>query len=53
QLETGTFFINRCDYLDPALAWAGIKQSGRGCTLSSIGFEQLTRHKSYHVKHII
>ncbi|MGF1875674.1 aldehyde dehydrogenase family protein [Photobacterium frigidiphilum] len=53
QLETGTFFINRCDYLDPALAWAGIKQSGRGCTLSSIGFEQLTRPKSYHVKHLI
>jgi len=49
-LETGTVFLNRCDYLDPALAWTGAKNSGRGCTLSSIGFEQLTRPKSYHFK---
>jgi acyl-CoA reductase-like NAD-dependent aldehyde dehydrogenase len=49
-LETGTVFLNRCDYLDPALAWTGIKQSGRGCTLSRVGFEQLTRPKSYHFK---
>lgn len=50
QLETGTFFINRCDYLDPALAWTGVKNSGRGCTLSSVGFEHLTRPKSFHLK---
>jgi acyl-CoA reductase-like NAD-dependent aldehyde dehydrogenase len=50
QLETGTVFLNRCDYLDPALAWTGVKNSGRGCTLSSIGFEQLTRPKSFHFK---
>ncbi|MGB6353018.1 MAG: aldehyde dehydrogenase family protein [Steroidobacteraceae bacterium] len=49
-LETGTVFLNRCDYLDPALAWTGVKNSGRGCTLSSIGFEQLTRPKSFHFK---
>ena len=49
-LETGTVFLNRCDYLDPALAWTGVKKSGRGCTLSSVGFEQLTRPKSYHFK---
>jgi acyl-CoA reductase-like NAD-dependent aldehyde dehydrogenase len=49
-LETGTVFLNRCDYLDPALAWTGVKNSGRGCTLSSIGFEQLTRPKSYHFR---
>ena len=49
-LETGTVFLNRCDYLDPALAWTGVKQSGRGCTLSQVGFEQLTRPKSYHFK---
>ncbi len=52
QLHTGTFFINRCDYLDPALAWTGIKNSGRGCTLSSIGYDVLTRPKSFHVKMI-
>ncbi|MCE0723398.1 MULTISPECIES: aldehyde dehydrogenase family protein [Legionella] len=52
QLHTGTFFINRCDYLDPALAWTGIKNSGRGCTLSSIGYAVLTRPKSFHVKMI-
>jgi acyl-CoA reductase-like NAD-dependent aldehyde dehydrogenase len=50
QLDTGTFFINRCDYLDPALAWTGVKNSGRGCTLSSVGFEHLTRPKSFHLK---
>jgi acyl-CoA reductase-like NAD-dependent aldehyde dehydrogenase len=49
-LETGTVFLNRCDYLDPALAWTGIKNSGRGCSLSRVGFEQLTRPKSYHFK---
>ena len=50
QIETGTWFMNRCDYLDPALAWTGVKKSGRGCTLSSVGFEQMTRPKSYHLK---
>jgi acyl-CoA reductase-like NAD-dependent aldehyde dehydrogenase len=50
RLEAGTFFINRCDYLDPALAWTGVKKSGRGCTLSICGYEQLTRLKSFHLK---
>lgn len=50
EIETGTFFINRCDYLDPALAWTGVKNTGRGCTLSSLGFEALTQPKSYHIK---
>lgn len=50
QLQTGTFFINRCDYLDPALAWTGVKHSGRGCTLSTVGYESLTRPKSFHIK---
>jgi len=52
RIETGTFFMNRCDYLDPALAWTGVKHSGRGCTLSSVGFEYLTRPKSYHLKRV-
>ncbi len=51
QIETGTVFLNRCDYLDPALAWTGVKDSGRGCTLSSGGYEALTRPKSYHFRH--
>lgn len=50
QLETGTCFLNRCDYLDPALAWTGVKDSGRGCTLSVLGYESLTRPKSFHFK---
>ncbi len=50
RLETGTFFMNRCDYLDPALAWTGVKDSGRGCTLSALGYESLTRPKSFHLK---
>ncbi len=52
RIETGTFFINRCDYLDPALAWTGVKHSGRGCTLSVVGFEQVTRPKSFHLKRV-
>ncbi len=52
QVETGTFFINRCDYLDPELAWTGIKNSGHGCSLSVMGYESLTRPKSFHVKKI-
>jgi acyl-CoA reductase-like NAD-dependent aldehyde dehydrogenase len=50
RVETGTWFMNRCDYLDPALAWTGVKDSGRGCTLSRVGYEQLTRPKSYHLR---
>lgn len=50
RLQTGTVFMNRCDYLDPALAWTGVKSSGRGCTLSRVGFEYLTRPKSYHLR---
>ena len=50
QIETGTCYLNRCDYLDPALAWTGVKDSGRGCTLSSLGYESLTRPKSFHLK---
>jgi acyl-CoA reductase-like NAD-dependent aldehyde dehydrogenase len=48
QIETGTCFVNRCDYLDPALAWVGVKDSGRGCSLSSLGYAQLTRPKSFY-----
>ncbi len=50
RVETGTWFMNRCDYLDPALAWTGVKDSGRGCTLSSVGYESLTRPKSFHLR---
>jgi acyl-CoA reductase-like NAD-dependent aldehyde dehydrogenase len=50
RLETGTVFMNRCDYLDPALAWTGVKQSGRGVTLSTLGYEHLTRPKSFHLR---
>lgn len=50
RIDTGTWFMNRCDYLDPALAWVGVKDSGRGCTLSVLGYEQLTRPKSYHLR---
>jgi acyl-CoA reductase-like NAD-dependent aldehyde dehydrogenase len=50
RVNTGTFFMNRCDYLDPALAWVGVKDSGRGCTLSVVGFEHLTRPKSFHLR---
>lgn len=50
KLEAGTVFLNRCDYLDPLLAWTGVKDSGRGCTLSMMGYDSLTRPKSFHLK---
>jgi len=50
KVDTGTWFMNRCDYLDPHLAWVGVKDSGRGCSLSKVGYEHLTRPKSYHLK---
>jgi len=50
SVSTGTWFMNRCDYLDPALAWTGVKDSGRGCTLSALGYDHLTRPKSFHLK---
>ena len=51
RIETGTVFMNRADYLDPALAWTGVKDTGRGITLSELGYHQLTRVKSYHLRH--
>ncbi|MGH6934557.1 MAG: aldehyde dehydrogenase family protein [Dongiaceae bacterium] len=50
RIDTGTWFMNRCDYLDPALGWVGVKDSGRGCTLSRVGYEFLTRPKSFHLR---
>ena len=50
RVDTGTWFMNRCDYLDPALAWTGVKDSGRGCTLSRLGLEAFTRPKSFHLR---
>lgn len=53
EIETGTVFMNRCDALDPALAWTGVKNTGRGATLSRVGYETLTRPKSFHMRHEI
>ena len=50
RLQTGTVFMNRCDYLDPGLAWTGVKDSGRGTTLSTLGYEVLTRPQSFHFR---
>ncbi|PYE87737.1 aldehyde dehydrogenase family protein [Phyllobacterium leguminum] len=53
RIETGTVFMNRCDYLDPALVWTGVKDTGKGAALSAIGFANLTRPKSYHLRETI
>lgn len=52
DIETGTVFMNRADYLDPALVWTGCKETGRGGSLSVLGFHNLTRPKSYHLKKV-
>jgi len=53
RLETGTVFMNRCDYVDPALPWTGVKDTGRGASLSVLCFESLTRPKGFHLRHKI
>ncbi|MFC5386240.1 aldehyde dehydrogenase family protein [Aquamicrobium segne] len=50
RVDTGTIFMNRCDYLDPALVWTGVKDTGKGAALSAIGYDSLTRPKSYHLR---
>jgi acyl-CoA reductase-like NAD-dependent aldehyde dehydrogenase len=50
RIETGTVYMNRCDYLDPALVWTGVKDTGKGVTLSVFGIQGLTRPKSYHLR---
>ena len=52
RIETGTVFMNRCDYLDPALVWTGVKDTGKGAGLSQIGYDNLTRPKSYHLREV-
>ena len=53
DIETGTFFMNRCDYLDPALAWTGVKDTGVGCSLSVLAFDQFTRPQSFHMRKVV
>ena len=50
QTQTGTVFMNRCDYVDPALVWTGVKETGRGIALSALGFDSYTQPKSFHLK---
>jgi len=50
EIETGTVYMNRCDYLDPALAWTGVKNTGRGVSLSPFVYDSVTRLKSIHFK---
>jgi acyl-CoA reductase-like NAD-dependent aldehyde dehydrogenase len=51
RVETGTVYMNRCDYVDPVLVWTGVKETGHGIALSSLGFDPYVRPKSYHLKH--
>ena len=53
DIETGTFFMNRCDYLDPDLAWTGVKDTGVGCSLSVLAFDQFTRPQSFHMRKVV
>ncbi len=52
DIETGTVYMNRCDYVDPALVWTGVKETGRGIALSSLGFDPYTQLKSFHLKNL-
>ncbi len=50
RIEAGTVFLNRCDYVDPYLPWAGWKDSGVGMTLSHHGLLRLTRTRARHFR---
>lgn len=52
ELDVGTVYQNSCDYLDPSLAWVGVKESGRGISLSKLAYDQFTRPKSFYLKSI-
>lgn len=52
RIETGTVYMNRCDYLDPHLVWTGVKDTGRGASLSKYGYDALTQPKSYHLREV-
>jgi acyl-CoA reductase-like NAD-dependent aldehyde dehydrogenase len=52
RIETGTVYMNRCDYLDPHLVWTGVKDTGRGAALSKYGFDALTQPKSFHLRDV-
>lgn len=52
QIKTGTIYMNRCDYVDPVLAWTGVKDTGRGTALSQLGFDAYTQLKSFNLKHL-
>ncbi|MDP1731076.1 MAG: aldehyde dehydrogenase family protein [Devosia sp.] len=52
RVETGTVFANRCDYVDPGLVWTGVKDTGKGGSLSEVGYANLTQPKSYHLKEV-
>jgi acyl-CoA reductase-like NAD-dependent aldehyde dehydrogenase len=52
EIETGTVYMNRCDYLDPYLVWTGVKDTGRGATLSKYGYQALTQPKSFHLREV-
>ena len=52
RIETGTVFLNRADYLDPAICWTGCKETGRGGSLSVLGYHAVTRPRSYHFRKV-
>jgi acyl-CoA reductase-like NAD-dependent aldehyde dehydrogenase len=52
EIETGTVYANRCDYLDPALVWTGVKETGKGGSLSALGYDNLTQPKSFHLREV-
>src|SRR5215471_19832081 len=52
RVQTGTVYMNRCDYLDPYLTWTGVKDTGRGSALSKYGFDTLTQPKSFHFRDV-
>jgi len=50
RIAAGTVYWNCCDRVSPRLPWSGVKNSGIGLTLSTMGIQTFTRPKAWHLK---
>ena len=50
RVVAGSVYWNCCDRVSPRLPWSGVKHSGIGLTLSTLGIQTFTRPKAWHLR---
>jgi acyl-CoA reductase-like NAD-dependent aldehyde dehydrogenase len=50
RVAAGSVYWNCCDRVSPRLPWSGVKHSGTGLTLSTMGIQTFTRPKAWHLR---